>query len=158
MDRCVSVAVPVYLIVAGALMIAEVAFHGTIWMLMKRSNDNGSSFKMLRLCDCVTFILLLWLLIGSNWVFKLAIAHHSPCDNAPQPIDDVISLNTTVVTDASGGTRVVVFTDSHDPAPTTNDCADCSSGVYQFTVIVILFQYIIALFVVIGCCSKLFKK
>ena len=133
----------------------ELTFHATLWLLMKRS-DNNSLFRALRIFDCVAFILLVWLLIGSNWIFKLSIAGSSPCDTA-HPIDDVIYLNTTVVTDGVGGTRWIVVTETHGSTPITT-CHDCSTRVYQFTVMVILMQYIAALLIIVGCCSKIFKK
>ena len=155
-ELCASVAVPIYLVVAGVLMIIEVIVHGSVWLLMKRS-ENETTFRALRVCDCITFIILLWLLIGSHWVFKLSISHHSLCGDTPQPIDDVIYLNTTVVTDASGGTQLAVVSETRGSTPNSH-CTDCSRGVYQFTAVVILFQYVVALFVIVGCCSKLFKK
>lgn len=136
-------------------MVAELLFHGILWFLMKYSN-NDSTYKALRMCDCVAFVLLIWLLIGSNWVFKVSIARASAC-NAHQIIDDVMWLNTTIVTDSSGATQVMIVTETPDSTPVPN-CVDCSSGVYQFTVVVILFQYIAALLVIVACCSKLFKK
>lgn len=159
---CSSEEVPIYLLVAGMLMIAELLFHGVLWLIMKYS-DSDSVYRTLRMCDCVAFILLIWLLIGSNWVFKLSIARYrtaSACN--AHPIDDVIRLNTTFVTDGSGtgGTQWIVVSDSAPDSthPSSADCMDCSSSVYQFTVLVILLQYIAALVVIVGCCSKIFKK
>ena len=161
-DVCSSGEVPIYLLVAGMLMIAELLFHGVLWLLMKYS-DSDSTYRALRMCDCVAFILLIWLLIGSNWVFKLSIARYrtaSACNM--YPIDDVIRLNATVVTDGSGigATQWIIVSDSAPDSthPSNTNCMDCSSGVYQFTVIVILLQYIAALVVIVGCCSKIFKK
>lgn len=153
-DRCASLSVPLYLIVAGLLMVAELMFHGIIWLVMKHS-ENESTFRALRICDCIAFVLLIWLLIGSNWVFKLSIAGSSGCDSPRLPIDDIIQLNTTIITDGSGGTQFIVVTETPDSTPT---CMDCPSGVYRFTVTVILLQYIGALLIVIGCCSRIFRK
>ena len=142
-------------------MIAELLFHGVLWLLMKY-NDNDSTYRALRVCDCVAFVLLIWLLIGSNWVFKLSIArYHTSSTCSMHPIDYIVPFNTTVVADGSGGTQLVVVTNSLNSAPDStppSDCMDCSSGVYQFTVIVILLQYIAALLILVGCCSKIFKK
>ena len=142
------------------LMIAELLFHGILWLLMKYS-DSDSTYKALRMCDCVAFVLLIWLLIGSNWVFKLSIAryHMTSACSTMHPIDDVIRLNTTAVTDESGGTQWVVVSElATDSTHPSSSCMDCSSSVYQFTVMVILLQYIAALVVLVGCCSKIFRK
>ena len=159
---CSSGEVPIYLLVAGMLMIAELLFHGVLWLLMKYS-DSDSTYRALRMCDCVAFSLLIWLLIGSNWVFKLSVARYrttAACNT--YPIDDIIRLNSTVVTDGSGigATQWIIVSDSAPDSthPSSTSCMDCSSGVYQFTVIVILLQYIAALVVIVGCCSKMFKK
>lgn len=138
-------------------MLAELIFHGALWMLMKYT-DNDSTFRALRVCDCVAFVLLVWLLIGSNWVFRVAIAGRITCPSSSRPIDNIVFLNTTTVTDASGHTQFVVLPSIPDSPSTSTYCPDCSAGVYQFTIVVILFQYVAALFICIGCCSKLFKK
>lgn len=155
-DRCVSISVPLYLIVAGVLILTELLFHGVIWFIMKH-RENSSTLRALRMCDCVAFVLLIWLLIGSNWVFKLSIAGTSACDTPLLPIDDIILLNTTVISNGSGGTQLIVVTETI-VSTSVNTCMDCSSGVYQFTVIVILLQYIAALLILVGCCSKIFRK
>ena len=159
---CSSGEVPIYLLVAGMLMIAELLFHGVLWLLMKYS-DSESTYRAMRMCDCVAFVLLIWLLIGSNWVFKLSIAHyHTSSVCGTYAIDDIIRApNVTSISDGSGGTQWVIVTDpttTSQSSSDVNNCADCSSGVYQFTVVVILLQYITALVVLIGCCSKVFRK
>ena len=149
--------VPLYLIVAGVVILAEVLFHVVVIFFIMRNRVNDSTLRALRICDCVAFVLLICLLIGSNGVFKFAIAGTSACDTPLLPIDDIVRLNTTVLSNGSG-TQLFVVTEIVDSASSVNTCMDCSSGVYQFTVVVILLQYIAALLMLVVCCSHTFRK
>ena len=71
-----------------------------------------------------------------------------------QAIDDVVIAN-------SSGFMIHVSTDgtgTWGSDPTDCENADCSSGVYVFAAVLILVQYVVAVALVLCCCSSAIKS
>ena len=72
-------------------------------------------------------------------------------------MDDIVYVNTTVLTDSEGGTQISVVTPPTSVTP-ARDCSDCQNYVYSFTAFVIMLQYLTLIILFIFCCSVYFKK
>ncbi len=132
--------VPLYLIIAGLFLSVEVIIH-TCTILITQSTDSETTIRSLRLCDCLALFILIWILIGSNWVFKISL-HPSPCTE----------LNSMGNENLGNSSDLSSFTFSSE-----EDCEDCSVSVYKFTSAVIIIQYVIAFIVLVTCCSTAIK-
>ena len=152
---CDETQVPLYLIIAGFVIGGEVIVHSLLCVAAAKCEGTGS-YRTLRLCDCLAFFLLVWLLIGSNWIFKLSITGgHKACEVSdavtipPSTLDfnnSAVLMNDYAITTATATTMA------------TAEICDCSQSVYVFATVVIVMQYVLALIVVIGCCSKVWKN
>ena len=134
--------------------MAEVLLHTLLCVCQKwshsRGENNDSTIRTLRICDCLAFFLFIWLLVGSNWVFRVGLYTSSSCTNGEQSgmgITNVVNENGTY-------TDVVVISEGLPSVDTTADCTDCDPGVYRFTVFTILIQYALGLCLVAACCSN----
>ena len=154
-DVCQSPEVPLYLIVAGFILMAMIVFHTLLYTAQKCSKDE-TIYHSVRRCDFLAFLLFIWLLVGSNWMFRMR--SDDECNTS--------NMNSTVwnVTGEWNGTATqTTVMVAGEQAPEDNsdsgtDCSDCSRDVYVFTSFLILTQYIVGLCLVIFCCSKIAKK
>ena len=137
--RCLVREVPLYLLVAGLFLLVEIALHSILWTAQKLSNDEPL-FCVLRRCDCIALFLLVWLVLGSVWIFKAGkeLSCNNSIDYVAIPEDSEYS-----------GDYLETVTDT----PPDSCPEDCPGGVYVFTVFLILFQYLTALVLGICCCT-----
>lgn len=141
---CSSKGVPLYLVIAGTCLSLEILVHTTT-LLISISTDNKTTNRTLRLCDCFAFFILIWILIGSNWIFKVSINSRacSELDAETKQLSSDMTINAT---------------DLFPVATTAATCEDCSDGVYQFAVGVIIVQYMAVFCVIVFCCCAAMKK
>lgn len=141
LNTCQSSSIPIYLIVAGMVVIAELAFQSGLCLWNKchhTENPGRSTTHVFRRCDCIAFFLFVWLLFGSRWVFGMITNGNRGCTT----MDDVVApppINTSA---------------SHPPSPsgtTESGCQDCSDGVYVFAVVTVLLQYLLCLILFLAC-------
>ena len=125
--------------VAGIFILVELVLHSLLWIAQKLSNDKPL-YSLVRKFDCIALFLIVWLVVGSAWIFK-AGRERSCGTSGVDYVDYVIPDN---------------FTGSQeDLEPTESDCGeDCPSGVYVFTVFLILFQYLMVLLLGLCCCTS----
>ena len=138
---CVRHEIPLYLLIAGFIFIAEIIFQVSMCMGIKRSSQHESIYRTLRMLDCLALFLFIWLLVGTYWLFSISI-ERSTC-TTDSMLNDLI--------------------DSEGVAPQTSTtssgvCSDCDAYVYSFTAFVIIFQYLAFLVCFVVCCSMYFKK
>lgn len=143
LNTCYTKDVPLYLIIAGTCLCIEVIIH-TITILASMSTEKESVLRSLRMCDCFAFFILVWILIGSNWIFKVTV-NSRPCSGPDNPERQLFD-------DPRNSTDLI-------PEITTPiTCKDCSNTVYQFAVGLIILQYIVVLFVFVLCCCFGLRK
>ena len=130
--------IPLYLIVAGIFLLLEIVLQTSLWTAQRLSNDRAV-FGLLRKCDCIALFLVVWLVVGSIWIFKAG---------KKLTCDDVVDY--VAVPDYSGH-----YLESF---PETENCQECPSGVYVFTAFLILFQYLMTLVLAISCCSSSVRR
>ena len=121
---CSRTIIPLYLIIAGFCLLAEVIVH-MITFLVSEFINHESSLYTLQFCDRLAFLMLIWVLIGSNWIFKVSL-YPTPCATGANLQSNNISR------------------DEH--------CENCSIAVYHFTSVVIVAQYLLAFTVLTLCC------
>ena len=148
--------IPLYLLIAGFILIAEIIFQAAVCIGMRRDSAHETVYRTLRFCDCLAIFLFIWLLVGTYWICTISFSGHPTCS---YPIDDIVYANTTstVLTDSEGGTLTSVVSPPTSATP-TRECSDCQSYVYSFTAFVIMFQYLSLIILFIFCCSVYFKK
>ncbi len=159
-DVCRHSEIPLYLIVAGLLLFLEILLHTVLYTCQSYVGDE-TTYRRLRRCDFIVLILFIWLLVGSNWMFRLGF-QDDDCEGA---IDGggIQSMNLTV-TDANGTiTHIQVDVGAEGGRSGTmdqggEDCSDCSHAVYVFTASVILIQYVAGLVLVAFCCHRFFRR
>lgn len=137
MNVCISSDIPLYLLIAGSCLSVEVFLH-TFTVLASISTQSKTTLKCLRICDCFGFFILVWILIGSNWMFKVSTKSRE-CGS--EELEDVANITEQVLSIST-------------PTP----CEDCSKTVYQFAVGLIIIQYIIVLSVLVACCCLATRK
>ncbi len=143
---------------AGVLIILEIVLHSLLFTC-KKYVDDESVFHKLRRCDILLFILFIWLLVGTNWIFRTSIVYNN--DDCEEDMGgDIVSMNYTIEVN---GTTVHVpvnvgAQEGMEGGVRGGDCEDCSRGVYFFAAIVILGQYVLALLLFAFCCTRLFRK
>ncbi|XP_064404957.1 uncharacterized protein LOC135350156 [Halichondria panicea] len=152
---CVRHEIPLYLLIAGFIFVAEIIFQFSMCMGIKRSSQHESIYRTLRMFDCLALFLFIWLLVGTYWLFTISIAR-SGCTTDTM-LNDFVVVNTTVLVDSEGGTQISVMTPPPSLTP-SGDCLDCDTYVYSFTAFVIMFQYLTFLVCFVACCSVYFKK
>lgn len=140
LNTCSTKDIPLYLIIAGSSLCIEIVVH-TITLLVSMNTDSESVLRSLRMCDCFAFFILVWVLIGSNWVFK-------------------VTMNSRSCSSQRDAERELFIDNFTEPIPdvTPITCEDCSNAVYQFAVGLIVLQYIIVLFVFVICCCFALRK
>jgi hypothetical protein len=141
-NQCSVQEVPLYLIVGGIFLLVEIVLHSLLWTAQKLSNDEPV-YNLIRKFDCIALFLIVWLVVGSAWIFKAG--RDSLCSD----IVDQVTVPPVNVTTTTG--------DVEDPDPLLEsgaECEDCPSGVYVFTVFLILFQYLMLLLLGICCCTS----
>ena len=138
-STCAVREVPLYLIVAGFVFLVELILHCLLCTAQKCSNEDYF-YNMVRKFDCLAFFLFVWLLVGSSWMFR---ATRRTCGS--DAVDYVIIGNNT--DDAIVNRTDIIPNDELD-------CSDCPGGVYAFTVVLILIQYIVFLILAVCCCTK----
>lgn len=150
LNTCSTKDIPLYLIIAGSCLCIEVVVHA-ITILASMSTDSESVLRSLRMCDCFAFFILVWVLIGSNWVFKVTVNSRS-CSSQQDAERELFS-------------EMDNFTEPMPDVTTPITCEDCSNAVYQFAVGLIILQYFVVLFVFVICCcfalrrrARYFKK
>ena len=139
----------------GVALTAEVLLHTLLCVCQKwsqsRGENNDSTIRTLRICDCVAFFLFIWLLVGSNWVFRVGLyTSSSSCTHGEHSGMGM----TNVVNENGTNTEVVVLSEGLPSVDTNADCTDCDPAVYRFTVFTILIQYALGLCLVAACCSN----
>ena len=138
-NNCSVQEVPLFLIVGGIFLLVEIILHSLFWTAQKLSEK--PIYGLIRRFDCIALFLVIWLVVGSAWVFK------ARTDFSSDSVDFVIlPANTTTGDDL----------EMYDSG-VSNDAAypdDCPQGVYVFTVFLILFQYIMILLLGICCCTS----
>ena len=132
----------------GFVILVEVAVHSALFVAQKCSDDE-STIKALRRCDFLALFLLIWLLVGSNWIFRQS-RNRGNCMDMVDTDGDVRVVNTT------NGTVTVAVSGGLSPSP--EGCQDCSNSVYVFTGILIICQYVLALCLIAVCCSRVFRS
>lgn len=139
---CSTKDIPLYLIIAGCCLSLEVFIH-TSTILASMNTDNESTLRSLRMCDCFAFFILIWILIGSNWIFKVSV-NSKPCSQQ-DPGNELFN-------EVDNSTALL-------PAATTpGTCEDCSDSVYQFAIGLIVVQYIVVFSVFVICCCAAIRK
>ena len=142
---CQSLVVPVYLTVAGLIQISSLLFQTTTWIAEKRGVEKCGT---IRIFDCFGFLLFIWLLVGSNWIARVGWSRSTCNDDLYFGTDYVFLRVNSTVTDS----------DYEVPENDVNFCRDCASGVYLFTSVVIVLQYIMIILVCMSCCSVLYRS
>ena len=132
----------------GFVLLAEVIVHSALFVAQKCSDDE-STIRALRRCDFLALFLLIWLLVGSNWIFRQS-RNREDCT-------DVVDMGGITVVNTTNGTVLTVEV-SGGLSPTPESCQDCSDSVYIFTGILIICQYVLALCLVAVCCSRAFRS
>ena len=141
-NECSVREVPLYLIVGGIFLLVEVVLHSLLWTAQKLSNDEPV-YSLIRKFDCIALFLIVWLVVGSAWIFKAS--KDNLCGDNRSVVDQVL-----IPGNSTGG-----FEDSErSDSGASEECEDCPSGVYVFTVFLILFQYLMILLLGIGCCTS----
>ena len=125
-------------LVGGIFLLVEIVLHSLLWTAQKLSNDEPV-YNIIRKFDCIALFLVVWLVVGSAWIFKAG--RDNLCSDF---VDQVIvpPVNET------GGVEDSELSESGA------ECEDCPSGVYVFTVFLILFQYLMILLLGICCCTS----
>lgn len=127
--------IPLYLMIAGFILIAEIIYQTTLCIAIKRNKRHESTYRVMRMCDCLALFLFIWLLVGSYWIFTISLDRQACISYG----NDFVYVNTTVVPDGEG---------NGNPG-----CPDCDSYVYNFSTFVIMLQYIGTLCLMVWCCS-----
>lgn len=143
-NTCSTKDIPLYLIIAGSCLSVEVLIH-TFTILASMNTDNESVLRSLRMCDCFAFFILIWILIGSNWIFKVSVNSKSCIGR--QDTENELLFN-----------QLDNSTDLLPDVTTPRTCEDCSNSVYQFAVGLIVLQYIVVFLVFVACCCVAIRK
>lgn len=141
-NTCSSRDIPLYLIIAGSCLSVEVVIH-TLTILTSMNTDNESVLRSLRMCDCFAFFILIWILVGSNWIFKVSVNSKS-CSRLDEETEPFIEI----------GNSTELMPDVTSPVT----CEDCSNSVYQFAVGLIVLQYMVVFLVFVVCCCVAMKR
>ena len=121
--------------------------HLALFIAQKCSEDE-STIKTLRRCDLLAVFLLIWLLVGSNWIFRLGVSRdREDCMNMEGDVKVVNVTNNTMLT--------VEVSEGLSPM---ENCQDCSESIYVFAGVLIICQYALALCLIGTCCSKVFHS
>ena len=155
LNRC-SIPIPLYLVVAGFILLVEVILHSLLCMGQKCSEDE-SFYKVIRRCDCLAVFLIAWLLVGSNWVFRGGMGNET-CGS--DTVDYVVVGNMTDDVEIMSGAHPTdgMETGESESDPAAGCSSDCSTGVYAFAVVLILIQYMALLILAVCCCSTKFRS
>lgn len=162
MNVCSRHEIPLYLMVTGFILIVEIIFQTSLCIAIKRKKRHETTYRALRMCDCLALFLFIWLLVGTYWMFTISIQRQ----HCMRYGNDGVYVNTTVTPTVAPtvtpdtGTQMFLWstpstTASGDSSNTR--CLDCESYVYNYTAFVIMLQYIITLAVMIFCCSFYIK-
>ena len=138
---------PIYLIVGGILLLTKISLN-LLLFTAKRRSDADSLYKLIRRFDCSIFFLILWVIVGSVWVFEAGTKNHSCAD---ENVIDYVTNNTR-----GGNVGMDIPEDSGaggQMKDKESDCNDCPAGVYVFTVFLILLQYTALLILLVYCCT-----
>ncbi len=135
---CSNERIPLYLIVVGCCLCLEIVIH-TSTILASMNTERESINRSLRLCDCFAFFILIWILIGSNWIFKVSMTGKQSCS------DDT----------SNEGSLAEAVSDVTTPVA---NCTDCSDGVYRFAIAIVSLQYIAVCSVLLICCCVIIRK
>ena len=130
----------------GFLFLVEIIVQSLLCTAQKFSEDE-SFYYAVRKFDCLLFFLFVWLLVGSYWVVQAGKRDQECFDDVVDYV--IIAGNTT--------DDVITPNTDWEQRPIT-DCSDCPGGVYMFTVLLILFQYLVALVLGICCCTSSVKS
>ncbi|CAI8012102.1 hypothetical protein GBAR_LOCUS7766 [Geodia barretti] len=139
-NQCSVQEVPLYLIVGGIFLLVEIVLHSLLWTAQKLSNDEPV-YNIIRKFDCIALFLVVWLVVGSAWIFKAG--RDNLCSDF---VDQVTAPPVNVTTTGDVG--------DSELSESGAECEDCPSGVYVFTVFLILFQYLMILLLGICCCTS----
>ena len=152
-DVCKYSQIPLYLIVAGILLLLEVVIQSSLCACRNWLGDD-KTYRKIRRCDFVMVLLFIWLLIGTNWMFRLGIGNECSdgLEGDVQTVDDTVEPGGTTTQ-----TTELIATMEGGSGTGGEDCSDCSQDVYVFAAVLILIQYIFGLFLVAMCCSNFFK-
>lgn len=133
---CTIKIIPLYLVIAGLFLSLEIAFH-TFTFIASLKTDDEATLRSLRMCDCFALFIFLWVVIGSNWIFKVSL-NYNPCPTG---------------NDGSGG-----LGDLTTGFTTPPECEVCSRSIYQFALGVIVIQYLVVFLLLVACCSAAIKR
>lgn len=135
--KCARVEVPVYLIVGGALLLAEIILRLTLYLAANCSSVNTNVINKARKMDFVLCLLFLWVCVGTVWVFRYS---HSACVPVSSEAFNATTVSTTI------------------PTTTAAPCMDCSDKVYIFAFGSMLLQYLLVLFLGVTFCRTILRR
>ena len=150
---CVVKEVSLYLIVGGLLLLLDIILH-TILYSVQRMSDNQYLYNAIRRFDILTLFVVIWLIVGSIWIFKAKMSG--------QPCNDGVDYVTIISNMTQGDVGMGVSGDDDgggmENGESAADCSNCPSGVYVFTLFLILIQYSVVLILGICCCCTITKR
>lgn len=137
LTKCARVEVPIYLIVGGVLLLAELLLRMTLYLAANYSRVNTNAINKARKMDFVLCLLFLWVCVGTVWVFRYS---HNVC--------------MTTSSEAFNATTATATTSTIPTAP----CKDCSDKVYVFAFGSMLLQYLLVLFLGVTFCRTILRR
>ena len=135
--KCARVEVPIYLIVGGVLLLAELLLRLSLFIAAQYSRANAHVINKARKMDFVLCLLFLWVCVGTVWVFRYS---HNVCvEMTGQNVFNGTVSSTAVTT-------------------STLPCKDCSDKVYIFAFGSMLLQYLFVLFLGVTFCRTILRR
>ena len=141
--------VPLYLIVGGLLLLFDIILHAILYSV-RRTSDNQYLYNTIRRFDILTLFVVVWLIVGSIWIFKAETRDRTCRDSV---VDYVTIISNMTQGDVGMGVSGDDDGGGMENGESAADCVDCPSGVYVFTVFLILIQYTVVLILGICCCA-----
>ena len=78
--KCSVTKIPLYLIVAGSLILLNIGYHILIGIFERFSTRHKRIFVLARRADFFLFFPFVWLIVGSVWILHTAFRGGSNCD------------------------------------------------------------------------------